>query len=84
MEEKELVAKTLLLGKYIIINDGDFKGVSGLVKSLNIENSNINVTGGRERKKIMSFVTEVYITCQIIVNEENTIKVPLEFISKLD
>lgn len=82
MENKVIEEKILLLGKYVIVNDGDFKGVSGLLKSIDIQINTVSLHGGANKKDIVLSEKE-NINCEVIVNNTNTINVPLEYLSKL-
>ena len=74
--------KLLLLGKHVIINKGDFKGVSGILKSIEITDEAVCVSGSNNQQMI-DYCRESHTECKIIVNENNIIKVSLECVSSL-
>lgn len=82
MITNKLEEKILLLGKHVIINEGDFKGVSGILKTLDTESTNA-VAKNNNNQVLMTFTYDYRINCSIIVNSKNTINVPLECVSKL-
>jgi transcription elongation factor len=74
--------KILLLGKHIIINEGDFKGVSGIVKSMNVISETTTIHNANN-VKLLEFVQKHDIECEIIINHKNIITVSINCISKL-
>ncbi len=83
MDEKIIQDKMLLLGKHVIVNDGDFKGVSGLMKNVDIETDTVNIKNSKN-EIVMTLYEKNKINCNIIVNEDNTIVVPLNCLSKFE
>lgn len=83
MEPKSYEEKILLLGKHVIVTNGDFKGVTGLLKSIEIETDQVVVHNGHDNKELTSFTTKNKVNCRVIINSENTISVPLKYLSKL-
>lgn len=74
--------KILLLGKHVIITEGDFKGVTGLLKSVEIISDTTSSTNSKNGL-MFSFKYNREIECKIIINEKNIITVPIDVISKL-
>ena len=74
--------KKLLLGNYIIVNEGDFKGVTGFLKSIDIEVTQ-NVERNSQNKELMTFTQKENAECRVIVNAKNTIIISLESLSKI-
>ncbi len=71
--------KKLLLGTQVIVNEGDFKGVTGFLKAIDIEVMQDVIKNSR----IMTFTHKEKAECKVIVNAKNTILVPLESLSGL-
>ena len=72
--------KFKIFGKHVIINKGDFKGVTGILKSVTIDKDCIEIRGS---DKSIRFNQKNDIYCNIIVNNDNTIKVLLDYVTKV-
>jgi hypothetical protein len=74
----------LLFGKRVIVTEGDFKGVTGILVNVQISNDNYVIKSSTpdDNKYIIRFdTTPPIILCRVVVNDKNTIEVPIECIS---
>lgn len=74
--------KENLIGKEVIICDGDFKGVRGKLHGMHIETDNLSVRSSMGG--LMTFESLKKIICYVYINERNTIIVLLNDIIKVE
>lgn len=75
-------SKKLLLGVNVIIEKGEFKGVTGFLQSMDV-NVTHEIVRNNKNRELITFKSGDKIICRVVVNPENTISVPLEYLSGL-
>lgn len=71
--------KLSLFGKHAIVTEGEFKGVTGIVQSIEIESTSSFVSSANSKRLDFNRHREVY--CKLIVDDRNTISVLLDNVS---